>query len=115
MGVMRRSLPPDRMHVTQTATLVSVEDSSGAVLEEIRTVSAAADTFMHAPGARRLDGRWNDGQLEAYAEGPRGNGIRQIYALQDGGATLVVRIQIEPKGSGPAREIKRVYRRAASS
>jgi hypothetical protein len=102
-------LPP-RIHVTQTAKLVSVEDSSGAVIEEIATVPAAADTFDRAPGAVHVLGGWNGHALELTHEGPNGSKRVETWSLSDNGASLVSEVRIQG-GELPERSFKRVYRR----
>ena len=101
---------PALMHVTATPTLVSVEDSTGAVLEEIATVSAEADTFAHAPGALHLAGRWKGDKLVIEREGPRGK-VTETISLEDKGAALVFHTKVESSGDMPSREFKRVYRK----
>lgn len=102
---------PDLIHVTQTETLVSFEDSTGTVLQEITTLGSARDTLLHAPGASVVAGAWKDTALTVERQSPRGKAV-QTYALRDGGATLVVQTHIEASGgSMPARDFKRVYRR----
>src|SRR5262245_11986284 len=63
---------PDLIHITQTDELVSFEDSTGAVLQEITTIGAIKDTLVHAPGAEVIPGRWDKDKLECDREGPRG-------------------------------------------
>jgi len=111
-GERRRALP-DLVHVTQATTLVSFEDSSGAVVQEITTVPAAADTCTHAPGATQLTGRWDGDKLEVLRETPRGS-VTETYSLEDKGKTLVVHTKLS-FGSGPAREFKRVYQRVSET
>jgi len=113
MGAERRRPLPDLMHVTQATTLVSFEDSSGAVIQEITTVPAAADTFTHAPGAARMTGKWDGGKLEVDRESPRGS-VSETYSLEDKGRTLVIHTKLV-FGSGPAREFKRVYQRVSET
>ncbi len=100
---------PDFMHVTQTATLVSFEDSSGAVVREIATVAAAADTFTHAPGALHVSGRWDKDKLIVEHAGPRDSKITETLWLKDDGKTLVIDNKFESNGDMPSREFKRVY------
>lgn len=105
---------PDLMHVTMTPTLVSFEDSTGVVLQEIATVSAAADTFVHAPGAMHIAGEWKGDKLVIEREGPRGK-ITETISLDDKGATLVLKTRMESSGDMPSREFKRVYRKVTQS
>jgi hypothetical protein len=105
---------PDLMHVTMTPELVSFEDSTGTVLQEVATVSAAADTFVHAPGAMHIPGEWKGDKLVIEREGPRGK-VTETISLEDKGATLVLKTRMESSGDMPAREFKRVYRKVTAS
>jgi hypothetical protein len=106
---------PDLMHVTQTDNMVSFEDSTGTVLEEITTLGAARDTLLHAPGASVVAGAWKDSALTVERSNPRGKAT-QTYTLKDDGATLVIQTHIEASGGQmPARDFKRVYKRTSGS
>jgi len=105
---------PEVMHITATPALVSVEDSSGTVLEEIATVSAQADTFARAPGAPHIEGQWKGDKLVIEREGPRGK-VTETISLEDKGATLVFHTRMESSGDMPSREFKRVYRRVTTT
>ena len=106
---------PDVMHVTQTKSVVSFEDTSGHVIREITTVAAAADTFAHAPGAQLLSGQWSGSQLVVQHAATSGFKLTETIALEDGGRSLVIDTKVESNGSTPAREFKRVYERMPSS
>jgi hypothetical protein len=101
---------PARIHVTQTAKIVSVEDSSGAVIEEIATVPAEADTFDRAPGALHVLGAWNGKALELTREGANGSKRVETWSLAENGASLVSEVKIEGDERSQ-RSFKRVYRR----
>jgi hypothetical protein len=94
---------------------VSLEDSSGTVLQEITTLAAKADTLTHAPGALVLSGEWKKDRLEAERQGPRGGKVTQTLSLADQGGTLVIETKMAAGDSGPAREFKRVYRKVTPS
>ena len=100
---------PALIHITQTPTLVSFEDSSGVVLQEIATVAAAADTMTRAPGALHVAGTWDSGKLTVTHEGPNGK-VKETWQLEKSGDAIdqVVAFQSEQSGS---RTMKRVYRR----
>ena len=106
---------PELMHVTQLEGLVSFEDSTGVVLQEVTTLGAAKDTLSHAPGAPVFAGAWIEGRLEFQHPGPRGGSVTDSVALQDEGRTLIVTTRIAARGDMPAREFKRVYHRATDS
>jgi len=101
------------IHITQTDELVSFEDSTGAVLQEITTIGAAEDTLIHAPGAQVIPGRWAKDKLECDREGPRGK-VVQTFSLEDGGKRLVLHVKMEGNGEMPTREFKRSYARVTS-
>ena len=103
---------PALIHIMHARSVVSVADSAGAVIEEITTIAAPADTLSHAPGAQVLRGAWKDGRLEAQVPGPRGGKATQTLGLEDGGRTLVIHTRLEAVGDMPARDIRRVYRKA---
>jgi hypothetical protein len=105
---------PDAIHVTQTAQIVSFEDTTGAVIREIATVVAAADTFPPAPGAQHVRGTWDAGKLHVSNEGPRGK-VTETISLEGKGKTMVIDVKIEPAGDMPPREFKRVYTRVAGT
>jgi hypothetical protein len=101
------------MHVTQSATVVSFADSSGAVLREVAEVPAEADSLPHAPGAEHLSGQWKGGKLVIQRTGPRDSKITETISLENKGRSLQIETKIEPCGERPSREFKRVYNRAS--
>jgi hypothetical protein len=110
-GTARPPRLPDLMHVTMTATLVSFEDSTGKVLQEITTLAGAADQQGHAPGAQVLTGEWKSGQLEIQRPGRGEMKVTETITLEENGALLVIRTAMPAFGDRPARERKHVYRR----
>jgi len=108
----RRTVPlPEVIHITETPTLVSFEDSTGVVLQEITTLNGAPDTQAHSPGVPVIAGSWNDQALEVSRTGGRGMTMTQTYTLEGGGRTLVVQSAFTG-GDGERREFKRVYERS---
>jgi hypothetical protein len=101
---------PDMIHVTETPEVVSLEDSTGAVLQEIVTV-AGQDTMAHAPGAQVMDGQWKGDKLVVQREGQRGGKMTTTVSLEGKGDLLVIQTKMEGMGDMPAREFKRVYQR----
>ena len=110
-GAARPARLPDLMHVTMTATLVSFEDSTGKVLQEITTLAGAADRQAHAPGAQVLSGEWKSDKLEIQRPGRGEMKVTEAITLEEKGALLVIRTAMPAFGDRPAREHKRVYRR----
>jgi hypothetical protein len=104
---------PDLMHVTQTGTVVSFEDSSGAVLQEITTLGGAKDTLVHAPKAQVLSGQWEGKKLVVERTSPRAGKITETITLEDEGSLLVIRTKLAGSGDMPSREFKRVYKRVS--
>jgi len=102
---------PDLIHVTQTATIVSFEDSTGAVLQEVTTLGGGKDTLAHAPQAQVLTGEWKDDKLQVQRPGSGRMKMTETITLEDKGTLLVIRTKIESSGDMPAREFKRAYRR----
>ncbi len=101
---------PNRMHIIQTAQVVSFEDSAGAVFREITTGAPNAGG-PPAPGAGTLRGKWKGQKLEVRRPGPADAEVVETYALEDNGKRLVIRTELPGRGEMPARTIKRVYRR----
>jgi hypothetical protein len=103
---------PDLMHVTDSERLISFEDSTGAVLQEITVLASESDkdTLVHAPGARVFAGRWKDAKLEAKHTGRDGMKVTQAITFE-GDTVLVVRTKMEGSDRMPANEFKRFYRR----
>jgi hypothetical protein len=102
---------PDLMHVTQTGSIVSFEDTTGAVVQEITTIGAQKDTLAHSPGAQVLNGEWKGDELVIERQGPRGGKVTQTITLEDKGKSLVIHMKMAGNGDMPARDLKRVYRR----
>lgn len=113
-GKPRMARLPDLLHITQTATIVSFEDSAGAVVREVATVPAAADTFARAPNAEHIAGQWESGKLVIHRTGPHDAKITETISLTNKGRMLVIDDQIEANGDMPAREFKRVYTRSTT-
>lgn len=102
---------PDLIHVTQTSTVVSLEDSAGVVLEEITTIGSATDTLAHAPGARVSRGAWQDTALVVDRGGSNGFKLVRTITLEQQGQVLVMLTHFEAPGGEPPRDFRRVYRR----
>ena len=109
---MRPLRIPDVVHVTETSSLVSIEDSTGAVVEEIATGPAAADTLARAPGAYHTLGEWNDGKLVVVRPWFGGANFTDTVSLEDEGRTLVIRTDIT-RGKD-TRTVRRVYHKTAA-
>jgi hypothetical protein len=107
-GGARSPRLPDIFHITQTPALVSFEDSSGTVLQEIATVPAAADTMMRAPGALHITGAWDGTVLTVTHEGPRGK-VKETWKLEANGKALDQVVAFESEQG--SRTMKRVFRR----
>jgi hypothetical protein len=106
---------PEILHVTETATLVSLEDTTGAVVEEIATVAAEADTFARAPGAEHLSGRWDGDKLVFELPAREGPAVTESITLEDKGKSLVIHTELAATEERPARSFNRVYRRVTDS
>jgi hypothetical protein len=101
---------PELIHITQNDASMSVEDSTGTVLQEITTDGSRPQSEA-GPELRTGTGTWSKGALEVKREGPRGT-VHEQYSLTDQGGTLVVWTRVTGRDGEP-REFKRVYRRQA--
>lgn len=103
---------PELMHVTDSDQLISFEDSTGAVLQEITLTASESekDTLMHAPGAQVFTGQWKDAKLEAKYSGRGSMKLTQAITFE-GDTVLIVRTKMAGSGQMPANEFKRFYRR----
>jgi hypothetical protein len=101
---------PELFHITQTDRIVSFEDSTGTVVQEV-TTAQGPDPEAHAPGAAVLAGAWSEGRLEVERPAWGDTRIRERIALEDDGRSLVISTALPRRGELPSREIKRVYRR----
>lgn len=111
----RPVLLPDLFHITQSENDVSFEDSTGTVMQEIATVSAAHDTLLHAPSAQVVYGEWKGSKLQLEREGARGGHVTQTFELSNHGEALVIEIKMAAHGPMPAMSVKRVYTRVKHS
>jgi hypothetical protein len=100
---------PDRIRITQTPDLISIEDSTGVPLEQVSIGGLVADTLPLAPGPPRFPGSWFGDSLEVEHSGPNGGKAKQIVTLADHGQTLVIWTRLTQ--GKDQREFKRVYRR----
>lgn len=105
---------PELMHVTQMSEIVSFEDSSGKVLQEVGLMDAKHDTLMHSPGAAVLYGHWNGDTLEVTRDTPMGKST-QDYWLGADGKSLMIMTRVGANGDRPAREFRRVYAKVEES
>jgi len=97
---------PELIHITLDASGMSLEDSTGAVLQEVTMDGKSSETDpLGMPVGK---GVWKKNELEVKREGPRGS-VTEWFALQDQGATLVVKTHMSRDGE--SRDFTRVYRR----
>jgi hypothetical protein len=103
---------PELIHISHGETTISIEDSTGAVVQEIATGGEAP--AQPAEGEMPIgQGMWRkDGALIVTRTGPRGT-VTEQFTLEDQGATLVVRARVTGR-DGEARDFKRVYRKQDS-
>lgn len=110
MGGRGRRLP-ELIHITHGETSISIEDSTGSVVQEIATAEAPPQPVEGEMPVGH--GVWKkDGALVVTRTGPRGT-VTEQFTLEDQGATLVVWARMTGRDGG-AREFKRVYRRQDS-
>jgi hypothetical protein len=97
---------PELIHITLDASGMSLEDSTGAVLQEVTMDGKPSETDpLGMPVGK---GEWKKGELEVKREGPRGK-VTEWFALQDQGATLMVKTHMSREGGSV--DFTRVYRR----
>jgi len=100
---------PANIHITQTPMLVSFEDSTGTVLQEIATVSAAADTFARAPGALHRLGTWDGKSLAIEHDVPNAGKAVEAWAVNASGELMMT---VKVSGADrPDRTFRRAYLR----
>jgi hypothetical protein len=100
---------PELIHITLDAKGMSLEDSTGAVLQEVTMDGKPSETDpLGMPVGK---GEWKKNELEVKREGPRGS-VTERFALQDQGATLVVKTHMSREGGSV--DFTRVYRRQTS-
>lgn len=103
---------PRMLRIEQAGDLVTIADSTGTTVQEIRIGRAPGGTADE--GVQQLAGRWHDGKLETERSTERGSMV-QTFSLDDGGRTLVVRTEMKSSDGGMSREFKRVYRKVSGS
>ena len=109
---------PNLIEISEDTGAVTIADSTGEPFAEIRFDGTAPKASSDAPseeGPRVVAGTWSKGVLRVDREGWNGMKLTQTFSLEDGGKTLVIRNPLPAFGDRPAREVKRVYRRVASS
>jgi hypothetical protein len=105
---------PDLIRIEQTSTMVTIADSSGTPLEEIVLGPAPTEQNpLATPDVRTASGEWRKDGLEVVRQGPRGK-MTQVFALEDKGKVLTIKMKRESEGRGSSREIKRTYRRVST-
>jgi hypothetical protein len=106
---------PEVVRIEQSGGFVRFADSSGTVLQEIRSADLPADTAAGARSAQQYIGRWKGDKLEVKRPSWRGTMITETYSLADEGRALVVQTKMASDGSMPSRDFKRVYQRLGDS
>jgi len=105
---------PDWIRIVPEEDGISIVDSIGAPVEEIKVGGAAKEPSGNSPEAPPvLSGKWKGDHLEIVRAGRRGK-ITQAFALEEDGRLLVIRTKIESQGPRPSMEFKRVYRRSST-
>jgi hypothetical protein len=114
------ALPP-MFSIESRGSVISFEDSTGTLFQEISIGSAAGSGDANqSEEVRRLTGRYDDGALVVERAGRNGGTMVQTFKLADRGRRLEIRM--ERKGgsdggregrTGGRKDIKLVYRRAA--
>ena len=105
---------PGFLRIAQTSKEIEFADSAGAEVREIALVAAPFDSNAAAPKVPRDPGEWNKSKLEVEKTGPGDLKIKEEFALEDGGQTLVIKTHMDG-GRGGSRDLKRTYRRVSAS
>lgn len=100
------------LRIEQSPVYVHIADSTGTTVREIVLGNGAKGN--DANGDPIAVGSWKGSKLEVVATGPGGRMRVETWALEDGGKTLTITTKFEAQDDRPAREMKRVYRRAAA-
>jgi hypothetical protein len=104
---------PGFLRVSQTNAEVEFADSAGAEVREIALVAGPYDSTKIAGKIPRDPGEWDKDKLKVERLGPNEMKIREEFALEDGGQTLVIKTHAEGK-DGNGRDMKRVYHRVGA-
>lgn len=105
---------PAFLRIAQTSTEVEFADSAGAEVREIALVAAPYDSNAAKPKVPRDPGEWDKSKLDVEKTGPGDLKIKEEFALEDGGQTLVIKTHMDG-GRGGSRDVKRTYRKVSAS
>jgi hypothetical protein len=103
------------MRIEHVGDLVTLEDSTGALVREIGVGGVPSDASASSSDAQPALGRWKGTRLEVERAGPGGGKITETYELKDAGRTLVIETKVESAGPRPSMDFKRVYERVSPS
>jgi hypothetical protein len=103
-GGMRRMLPP-KMRITTSDQGISVADSAGTIVQDIRFGSVDGDGAQKQPP--QFGSSWKGDKLLVTHQGPRG-AVTEEFDLDGDGKRLVIETTMQGKG-GEKRTMKRVY------
>lgn len=107
---------PRVVAIKQAGGVVAFSDSTGALVQEIRTEESGAPPAnpLTSEGVRELTGHWDGGTLIAEWAGPAGGSMEQKISVEDHGRTLEIRMERKGGGGRGGRgAIKMVYRRSS--
>jgi len=109
---------PELIEIKQGGGVIAFADSTGTLLQEIRTEESGAppSSPVNADGVRELTGHWDGGTLIAEWTAPWGGSVVQKASLEDHGRLLEIKVERKGGGGGGGGrrgpgEIKMVYRR----
>ena len=106
------SLPP-LLRIDQHPDQVTVDDSTGTALLEIATgVDAPGDTAVRMFATPHFTGLWKGSKLVVEHEVGHGALATETWRLKKRDRELEIETRIQPPGSLPSREFKRVYLRS---
>jgi hypothetical protein len=103
---------PNFLEIEQGPSMVRVEDGRDHLLQLI-SIDGDDDSPQFDRGrATFLEGDLRGNRLIATGTDVRGQQMRQVMMVRDGGNTLVVRMQVQRGNSGRMVQVEKVYQRA---
>ena len=97
-------LPP-KIRITSSEQGLSVADSSGTIVQDIRFGTVGKDGAKKEPP--QFGSSWKGDKLVVTHEGPRG-AVTEVFDLDEGGKRLVIETTMQGR-DGEKRTMKRVY------
>ena len=104
---------PNSLTIDQGRRMVRVADGANRLLQVIDLDNDDDDApRFDRSRATFLEGDLRGNRLVATGTDARGQQMRQVMVVRDGGNTLVVRTQVQRGNSGRVVQVEKVYQRA---